>query len=40
VGEVESTLNQKISSKSFITVDYVSRFIMIIESTNFEFKFY
>jgi hypothetical protein len=33
-------LNQKIGSKSSRTVDFASRFIMIIESTNFEFRFY
>jgi hypothetical protein len=27
-------------SKPFITVDFASRFVMIIESTNFEFRFY
>jgi hypothetical protein len=27
-------------SKSFRTVDFASRLVMIIESTNFEFRFY
>jgi hypothetical protein len=39
-GEVQSTLNKKNSSKSFITVDFASRFVMIIENMNFELRFY
>jgi hypothetical protein len=40
VEEVQSPLNQKLGSKSLITVDFTLRFIIIIESTNFEFRFY
>jgi hypothetical protein len=34
-GEVQSTLNQKVGSKSSRTVDFVSRFIFLIK---FKFK--
>jgi hypothetical protein len=37
---IQSPLNQKLDSKSFRVVDFASRFIIIIESMNFEFRFY
>jgi hypothetical protein len=40
VGEVQSTLNQKMGLKSSRIVDFASRFVMIIESVNFKLKFY
>jgi hypothetical protein len=40
VGEVQNTLNQKVDSKPSRTVDFASRFVMIIESMNFKLKFY
>jgi hypothetical protein len=39
-GELQITLNQKISSKFLKTVDFTSRFIMIIENMNFKLRFY
>jgi hypothetical protein len=39
-GEVQSFLNQKLGLKSLRAVNFASRFIIIIESMNFEFKFY
>jgi hypothetical protein len=39
-GEVQSPLNQKLSSKPLRAVDFASRFVITIESMNFEFKFY
>jgi hypothetical protein len=39
-GEVQNPLNQKMSSKSYRTVDFVSRFVMIIENMNFELRSY
>jgi hypothetical protein len=35
VGEVQRVLNQKNSSKSSGAVSFTSRFVIIIESTNF-----
>jgi hypothetical protein len=32
VGEVQSILNQKISSKSSRTIDFISRFVLLIKS--------
>jgi hypothetical protein len=40
VGEVQNTLNKKIGSKPLRTVDFASRFVMIVENMNFELKFY
>jgi hypothetical protein len=40
VWEVQNYLNQKVGSKPFRAVDFASRFIMIIESMNYELKFY
>jgi hypothetical protein len=39
-GEVQIPLNQKLSSKLLKAVNFVLRFIITIESTNFKFKFY
>jgi hypothetical protein len=38
-GEFQSTLNQKISSKPSRIVDFISRFVMIIESMNLDLNF-
>jgi hypothetical protein len=35
VGEVQNPLNQKLGSKPLRAVDFASRFVIIIESTNF-----
>jgi hypothetical protein len=40
VREVQSLLNKKLGSKSLRAVDFASRFVIIIESTNFEFRFH
>jgi hypothetical protein len=40
VGEIQSTLNKKIDSKSSKIVNFVLRFVIIIESMNFELRFY
>jgi hypothetical protein len=40
VGEVQKDLNQKIDSKPSGVIDFASRFVIIIESTNFKFKIY
>jgi hypothetical protein len=36
VGEVQTPLNKKSSLKLFRAVNFISRFVMIIESINFE----
>jgi hypothetical protein len=37
VGEIQIPLNQKAGSKFSRTIDFASRFVMIIESMNFKF---
>jgi hypothetical protein len=39
VGEVQNPLNQKLGSKLLRAVDFTSKFIINIESINFEFRF-
>jgi hypothetical protein len=40
VEEVQNPLNQKMGSMSSTAVDFVLRFVMIIESMNFELRIY